>query len=81
MNLETLNALDKMRVATDDFLANQKLSASRIVDTVQNPRPVRLLAFDFYGTSEDAQDLIDVNDDINVSYYSGDVKVLTDDDS
>lgn len=77
MNQESLNALDDLRVATNQLLNNQKLSASRVVTVRRNVRPVRLLSFDYYGDSEQAQDLIDINSDVNVSYFEGDIEVLT----
>ena len=81
MNQETINALDILRDAAQNFLDDQKVSAARIVETEQNSRPARLISFDFYGTSERAQELIDINQDVNVSYFQGIVKVLTNDNS
>jgi len=77
MKQESLNALDEVRVDTQALLDEEKLSAARIVTVRRNTRPVRLLSFDYYGDSEQAQDLIDINDDINISYFEGDVEVLT----
>lgn len=77
MNQDSLNALDSLRVATQDLLNEQKLSAARIVTVNRNTRPVRLISFDYYGNSDKAQDLIDINNDINVSYFEGDIQVLT----
>lgn len=77
MNQDSLNALDALRVATQDLLNEQKLSAARIVTVNRNTRPVRLISFDYYGNSDKAQDLIDINNDINVSYFEGDIQVLT----
>lgn len=77
MNQESLNALDEIRVETQALLNEQKLSAARIVTKNRFTRPVRLLSFDYYGNSDQAQDLIDINDDINVSYFEGDIEVLT----
>lgn len=77
MNQESLNALDELRVATNALLDQQKISASRVVTVNRFSRPVRLLSFDYYGNSTNTDDLIDINDDINISYYEGDVEVLT----
>lgn len=77
MNQESLNALDEIRVATQQLLNDQKLSAARVVTVNRNTRPVRLMSFDYYGSSESAQDLININDNINVSYFAGDIEVLT----
>ena len=77
MNQESLNALDEIRIATQDLLNDQKLSAARVVTVNRNTRPVRLMSFDYYGDSGKAQELIDINDNINVSYFDGDIEVLT----
>ena len=77
MNQESLNALDEIRTAAQELLDEQKLSAARVVTVDRNTRPVRLLSFDYYGDSGQAQDLIDINDEINISYFEGDIEVLT----
>ena len=77
MNQASRNALDEIRVATQQLLTEQKLSAARVVEKNRNIRPVRLLSFDYYGESDRAQELIDVNQNINVSYFEGDVGILT----
>ena len=77
MNQESLNALDEIRIATQELLNDQKLSAATVVTVNRNTRPVRLMSFDYYGNSEKAQELIDINDNINVSYFDGDIEVLT----
>jgi prophage DNA circulation protein len=74
---EALNALDEIRVVAQDLLDTQKLSASRVVTVRRNTRPVRLLSFDYYGNSDEAQTLIDINSNINASYFEGDIEVLT----
>ena len=77
MNQESLNALDEIRIATQELLNDQKLSAATVVTVNRNTRPVRLMSFDYYGDSGKAQELIDINDNINVSYFDGDIEVLT----
>ena len=76
MNQESLNAIDEIRIATQELLNDQKLSAARVVTVNRNTRPVRLMSFDYYGDSGKAQELIDINDNINVSYFAGDIEVL-----
>lgn len=77
MSLEVLNSLDDIRVTTQAVLNDQKLSAKRVDQVEVNTRPVRLVSFDFFGDSALAEDLINLNKDINVSYYSGEVDILT----
>ena len=77
LSVESLNALDAIRVTTQAVLNDQKLSARQVDERRVNTRPVRLLSFDFYGTGDEVNRLIDLNQDINVSYYDGDIKILT----
>lgn len=77
MDQISLNNLDNLRITVQQFLNTQRLSASNIVTVRRNTRPARLLSFDYYGTSENATSIIDINNNINVSYFSGDIKVLT----
>jgi len=79
LNIETQNDLDEIRVATNRLLNEQKVSAARVVIVERFNRPVRLLSFDYYGNSDRAVELIRLNQEINVSFFDGDIKVLTDD--
>lgn len=73
---QSLNSLDEIRVAAQSLLSDQKLSASRIVSVQRNIRPARLLSFDYYGNDDNAKNLIDINQNINASYFEGEIKVL-----
>ena len=75
----SLNSLDLIRNNTNQFLSNEKLSTSRVVNIQTNEIPARLLAFNFYGSTELVNDVIDLNQDINVSFFSGQIDILTDD--
>ena len=77
MSLDSLNALDEIRISTQILLGEQKLSAARVVTVNRHTRSASLLSFDYYGNSENAQSLIDINNNINVSYFEGDVGILT----
>ena len=79
MNIETANALDELRVATNALLNEQKVSTARVVIVNRYTRPARLLSFDYYGISGRGQEIADLNQEINLSYLVGDIKVLTDD--
>lgn len=79
MNLDTQNSLDTLRVATQDFLGQQKLSAARIVTVELNTQPVQLITYKYYGDTDRTRQLINLNQDVNVAYYEGPIKVLTDD--
>jgi len=77
LSLEVINSLDDIRVVTQAVLNDQKLSARRIDQVEVNTQPISLIAYAFYGESTLTEDLIALNKDINVSYYSGEVDILT----
>lgn len=81
MNIETANELDELRVATNALLNEQKISAARVVTVNRYTRPAALLSFDYYGVGDRGQEIAELNGEINLSYMSGDIKVLTDDNS
>ena len=77
MDQKSLNSLDDLRVTTQKLLDQQKLSAARLVSVRRNITTARLISFDYYGNSDKANEIIDINGDINVSYLEGDLEVLT----
>lgn len=79
MNLDTQNSLDALRVTTQEFLDQQKVSAARIVTVELNTQPVQLIAYKYYGDTDRTRELINLNKDVNVPYYEGSIEVLTDD--
>lgn len=81
MNQTTLANLNALRVVAQEYLSTQKLSTSDIAVVRRDTRPVRLLSFDYYGTSSKAKDLIDINNRVDISYFNGNIKVLTDDNN
>jgi len=79
LNIETANALDVLRVATNDLLNEQKVTAARVVTIDIFDTPARILSFKLYGDSNRGKEISDLNEEINLSYLDGTVKVLTDD--
>jgi len=77
LSLEVINSLDDIRVVTQAVLNDQKLSARRVDKVEVNTQPISLIAYAFYGESTLTEDLIALNRDINISYYSGEVDILT----
>lgn len=77
LSLEVLNGLDEIRVVTQAVLNDQKLSARRVEKIEVNTQPISLIAYALYGESTLTEDLIALNKEINVSYYSGEIDILT----
>lgn len=76
-SLTTNNLLSDLRITVNDFLTEKKINAQRVITVQTFQTPIRVLNYSYYGNSENIQQIVDLNENINVSYYSGDVKVLS----
>lgn len=74
---ETINALKDMRTQTQQFFEAAKLTVKQIITVKTVEIPVRVLTYQYYGSSELSEDIVALNDDPNVSFYKGDIKILT----
>lgn len=77
LNIPSRMALDDIRATTQAFFDEQKITARRIITVTTNRTPVRLLSYQYYGDSTLGAEISKLNKDINVSYFDGDVEVLT----
>jgi prophage DNA circulation protein len=73
---ETISALQEMRAATQSFFDDAKLTASKTIEVFTEEMPARVMTYQYYGSSDLAEEIIGLNDDPNVSFYKGDVKIL-----
>jgi len=76
-SVETKNNVTDMRLIVLDFFAEQRLTASQIIDVNTAPTTARLLGYQFYGNDEVGESIAALNDISDVSFVEGDVKVLT----
>ena len=60
-----------------EVFEQQKLSIRRVIDVNTQETTTRLLAYQYYGSSELGSDIADLNQTINLSNIKGDVKVFT----
>lgn len=74
---ETLQAITEERTETQAFFNDQRLTVSQIVDARTNTLPARMIAYQYYKDSTRGQELIDLNDEPNVSFMQGAIKVLS----
>lgn len=83
MNNEISNDLREplslLRTQANLFLDNQRLSAPQILDVSTFERPLRALAFDYYGedNGDTTQTLIDLNNVVDPSFIEGDIRVIS----
>lgn len=74
---EIANNLSDLRKETNLVLQARRLSVNRVIEVDINSTPVQVLAYQLYGQTTRAEDLVDLNDDPDVSTYEGLIKVLT----
>ena len=72
-----LEALSNLRSDVQSLFDEIRLSVNQVLTVKTVATPARVLAFTYYGNDEFGDDLIELNDDGNVSFYEGDVKVLS----
>lgn len=76
---EILDSINDVRASVNDFLTAQKLSASQVIEVFTNEVPVAVLAFQYYGTNDLFDEIINLNrpKSNDISFISGDVEVVT----
>jgi len=76
---DLITVISELRVLSNKFLDEKRLTAKNIIDITTNTTPLRKLAFGFYG--EDDQDvvnsLIELNDIADITFATGELKVLS----
>lgn len=73
----TKDSLKNMRVQMQAFFNDQKLSARQLITVNTSLTSARLLAYKFYGSSDDGEQIAEINDTDDITFLSGDVQVLT----
>ena len=74
---DQLEALSDLRDDVQSVIDDLKLSINQVITVKTARMPARVLAFTYYGNDEYGEKIINLNDDSNVSFYEGDVKVLS----
>ena len=76
-SVNTKNKVTDMRLIVLDFFAEQRLTASQILDVHTVPTSARLLGYQYYGNDEVGESIAALNNSTDVSFIDGEVKVLT----
>lgn len=74
---EVKDSVTDMRIKTLDALDDARVDAKSVITVQTNPTTSRLLAFSYYGNDDEGQSIVDLNSTTDVSFVSGDTKVLT----
>lgn len=74
---DQLDALSDLRTNVQSLFDAIKLNVNQVITVKSARMPARVLAFAYYGNDELGDNIINLNDDGNVSFYEGDIKVLS----
>lgn len=78
ISLDTRNALEDLRAIASDFITEQQRRARRVIAVETAQVPARVLVYNFYGSTENADLVIRVNpDQPDVSFVKGSYNVVT----
>lgn len=71
-----LNDIENMRNQIRLFFDQQRLIVNKIVEIQTNPIPMTVLAYKYYGNTNEYNDLLDINNITNPARVSGELKIL-----
>ncbi len=77
VNEEVIDALTDLRLTTQGFFDEQKLTVSKIITIRSNPMSTRLLAFYNYGTSARGEEIAELNEFYDLALQQGNIKVFS----
>lgn len=73
----TLDSITETRIEVQQFFDEQQLSASQVVDVKTVTLPARVIAYQYYGSSQLGFNIAELNEDANVSFIEGNIQVFT----
>ena len=73
----TINSLEDLRAVTQQFFDDQKVTAKQIITVQTQELPARIIAFQYYGSSETGSNIAGLNSEINVSNLKGNIDIFT----
>lgn len=77
VSIETIDLLTDLRSTVQSFFDDQKLTAKQIITVNTVILPARVLAFDYFGSSEQGEAIAELNNTTDVTFLEGDVEIFT----
>lgn len=74
---ETLQSITDTRTDTQNFFNGQRLTVSQVVEARTNTLPATVIAYQYYQDSTRGQELIQLNNEPNVTFLQGEIQVLS----
>lgn len=73
-----ISSLSDIRSSVNNFFNIRRNELNEVFEVEINQQPLAVLTYSYYGSTEKFSDLIDLNRDLNVSFFSGKVKLFKD---
>lgn len=77
VNEEAFDALTELRVVTQGFFDDEKLTASQVITINTNPLSTRLIAYQYYGSSEQGEAIAELNGLYDLWHQQGDIEIFS----
>ncbi len=74
---ETINRLKNLRVEVRDFLEQESTTAFKIATVSTHQIPTTIFTYQYYGSVDNTQAIIDLNKVLDPTFIEGDVDILT----
>jgi len=74
---DIVDALTDLRVVTQEFFEEEKLTTSQIITVQTTPTSTRLLAFAYYGESDLGEEIAELNEFFDSALQQGDIRIFT----
>jgi len=74
---DTIQSLKDLRVEVKKHLEQQSVNAFKISTIITPEIPMSILCYQYYGSTNNTQTLLDLNNTIDSSFVSGNIKILT----
>jgi|GEM_PF-1935655 len=74
---DQLSALSDLRTNTQSLFDGIKLNVNQVITVKAAKVPARVLAFTYYGNDDFGENIVNLNENDNVSFFEGDIKVLS----
>jgi len=69
--------ISAMRENASSFFNQQRITLNRIIEVTTPELPARVISFQYYNDSSNGEDIAKINNNANVSFLSGKIKVFT----
>ena len=77
LSSKSIGLIEDQRTVTQQFFDAEKLDAQQIITVNTQNLPARVIAYQYYGESDLGARIAILNNEINVSFLSGDIEIFS----